>query len=66
MYTLLKVSYDSLPSDTFKSCLLYCSLCPEDYSICKRELIDCWIGEGFLYDCDKAEQKTEDTALSAY
>ncbi|TXG69287.1 hypothetical protein EZV62_004222 [Acer yangbiense] len=48
VYSLLKFSYDSLASDTLRSCLLYCSLFPEDYKIKIRDLIDCWIGEGFF------------------
>ncbi|XWS11826.1 hypothetical protein CRYUN_Cryun37aG0034300 [Craigia yunnanensis] len=48
MYPKLKFSYDCLPDDTVRSCFLYCSLYPEDFLIEKRELIDCWIGEGFL------------------
>ncbi|KAI9161388.1 hypothetical protein LWI28_016865 [Acer negundo] len=48
VYCLLKFSYDRLPSDVYRSCFLYCSLFPEDYCITKRDLIDCWIGEGFL------------------
>ncbi|KAJ4718292.1 NBS-LRR type disease resistance protein [Melia azedarach] len=48
VYPLLKFSYDNLPSDTARSCFLYCSLFPEDYSIFKNDLIECWIGEGFL------------------
>ncbi|KAJ0075499.1 hypothetical protein Patl1_34332 [Pistacia atlantica] len=52
VYPLLKFSYDSLSSDTVRTCFLYCSLFPEDYSISRRHLIDCWIGEGFLKDHD--------------
>ncbi|KAJ7955916.1 Disease resistance protein [Quillaja saponaria] len=48
VFTLLKFSYDNLERDTFKLCLLYCSLFPEDYSIEKEQLIEYWIGEGFL------------------
>ncbi|TYJ47849.1 hypothetical protein E1A91_A01G020400v1, partial [Gossypium mustelinum] len=48
MYPKLKFNYDSLPDETFRSCLLYCSLYPEDYLIEKDELVDCWIGEGLL------------------
>ncbi|KAK0596959.1 hypothetical protein LWI29_020525 [Acer saccharum] len=48
VYSRLKFSYDSLASDTLRSCLLYCSLFPEDYEIEKRDLIDFWIGEGFF------------------
>ncbi|KAL5825211.1 hypothetical protein ACOSQ3_021274 [Xanthoceras sorbifolium] len=38
VYSLLKFSYDCLPSDIYISCFL----------ISKRDLIDCWISEGFL------------------
>ncbi|KAH9715200.1 putative disease resistance protein [Citrus sinensis] len=48
VYSILKFSYDSLQNDTIRSCFLYCCLYPEDYSIPKWDLIDCWIGEGFL------------------
>ncbi|XP_022724171.1 LOW QUALITY PROTEIN: probable disease resistance protein At1g15890 [Durio zibethinus] len=48
VYPLLKFSFDSLPNDMFRTCLLYCSLFSEDYQIDKDELIDFWIGEGFL------------------
>ncbi|KAH9715227.1 putative disease resistance protein [Citrus sinensis] len=48
VYPLLKFSFDSLSSDVLRFCLLYCSLFPEDYHIGKIELIECWIGEGFL------------------
>ncbi|XVE80426.1 hypothetical protein DITRI_Ditri14bG0138600 [Diplodiscus trichospermus] len=48
VYPLLKFSYDSLPNDMIRTCLLYCSLFSEDYEIIKEELIDLWIGEGFL------------------
>ncbi|KAK9191219.1 hypothetical protein WN943_019830 [Citrus x changshan-huyou] len=48
VYPLLKFSYDCLPNDAIRSCFLYCCLYPEDYSIYKRDLIDCWICEGFL------------------
>ncbi|KAJ0043597.1 hypothetical protein Pint_19172 [Pistacia integerrima] len=55
VYTLLKFSYDSLPSDKIRSCLLYCCLYPEDFLISKQQLIDCWIGEGFLDDSNRSE-----------
>ncbi|XP_026379441.1 probable disease resistance protein At5g63020 [Papaver somniferum] len=44
----MKFSYDNLPTEKLKSCFLYCSLYPEDYSIIKVDLIRLWIGEGFL------------------
>ncbi|KAL5755708.1 hypothetical protein ACOSQ2_020454 [Xanthoceras sorbifolium] len=48
VFARLKFSYDRLPSDVYRTCFLYCSLFPEDYRISKRDLIDCWISEGFL------------------
>lgn len=54
VHPLLKFSYDSLPDDTIRSCLLYCTLFPEDYIIRKSKLIDCWIGEGFLDQYDRS------------
>ncbi|XVF11416.1 hypothetical protein REPUB_Repub08aG0025800 [Reevesia pubescens] len=48
VYPLLKFSYDFLPNDLFRKCLLYCSLFSEDEEISKEKLIDFWIGEGFL------------------
>ncbi|KAK9229445.1 hypothetical protein WN944_022407 [Citrus x changshan-huyou] len=53
VYPLLKFSYDSLQNDTVRSCFLYCCLYPEDYGILKWDLIDCWIGEGFLGESDR-------------
>ncbi|KAL6335135.1 hypothetical protein AAG906_027195 [Vitis piasezkii] len=40
--------YDHLDNDTVKSCFLYCSLFPEDHEIWNGNLIELWIGEGFL------------------
>ncbi|XP_006427324.2 disease resistance protein RFL1 [Citrus clementina] len=53
VYPLLKFSYDSLQNDTIRSCFLYCCLYSEDYGILKWDLIDCWIGEGFLGESDR-------------
>ncbi|KDO52318.1 hypothetical protein CISIN_1g048813mg, partial [Citrus sinensis] len=59
VYPLLKFSYDSLPGDTIRSCLLYCCLYPEDYCISKENLIDCWIGEGFLTERDRFGEQNQ-------
>ncbi|XP_054815830.1 probable disease resistance protein At5g63020 [Prosopis cineraria] len=48
VFSILKFSYDQLPDETHKNCFLYCALYPEDYEIGVHELIDKWIGEGFL------------------
>ena len=52
LYSVLEWSYDKLPSDTIKSCFIYCSLFPEDHEICCDQLIELWIGEGFLDEFD--------------
>ncbi|KAJ4718283.1 Disease resistance protein [Melia azedarach] len=52
VYSRLKFSYDFLPSDTTRFCLLYCSLFPEDYKINTEDLIDCWICEGIFDQYD--------------
>ncbi|GMN58827.1 hypothetical protein TIFTF001_027921 [Ficus carica] len=45
---LLKFSYDNLESEKVRSCFLYCALFPEDDMIERNDLIDLWMGEGFL------------------
>ncbi|KFK40578.1 hypothetical protein AALP_AA2G014400 [Arabis alpina] len=45
---LLKYSYDNLMEEHYKSCLLYCALFPEDYSILKERLIEYLICEGII------------------
>ncbi|KAJ4718287.1 NBS-LRR type disease resistance protein [Melia azedarach] len=47
-YPRLKFSYDNLPNEKIGSCFLYCSLYPEDFKIPKDDLIEFWMGEGFL------------------
>ncbi|KAJ4718435.1 NBS-LRR type disease resistance protein [Melia azedarach] len=54
VYSLLKFSYDSLPNQNIRSCLLYCSLFPEDFLIEKIKLIDFWMGEGLLNETDSS------------
>ncbi|KAK4252829.1 hypothetical protein QN277_010976 [Acacia crassicarpa] len=48
VFSILKLSYDQLPNDTHKKCFLYCASYPEDYEIRATDIIDKWIGEGFL------------------
>ncbi|KAL3528803.1 hypothetical protein ACH5RR_008125 [Cinchona calisaya] len=52
VFHVLKFSYDSLHDDVTKSCFLYCCIFPEDYDILSVDLVELWIGEGFLDDFD--------------
>lgn len=49
-FNVLKLSYDSLSDDITRSCFIYCSIFSEHHEIRKGELIEHWIGEGFLDD----------------
>ena len=48
MFERSKWSYDSLEGNNIKSCFLYCSLFPEDFSIEISELVNYWKAEGLI------------------
>ncbi|XP_034696126.1 probable disease resistance protein At1g61300 [Vitis riparia] len=48
LFHRLKVSYDRLSDNAIKSCFTSCSLFSEDWEISNENLIEYWIGEGFL------------------
>ncbi|CAD6257535.1 unnamed protein product [Miscanthus lutarioriparius] len=52
MKRILLLSYFDLPHD-LKSCLLYLSVFPEDYSIDCRQLILLWVAEGLIPGQDR-------------
>ncbi|PKI33157.1 hypothetical protein CRG98_046476 [Punica granatum] len=54
--SVLEFSYEALPNETQKKCFLYCSIFPEDYVYRMDELIDLWMGEGFLSECDGSHE----------
>ncbi|KAH7674492.1 P-loop containing nucleoside triphosphate hydrolase protein [Dioscorea alata] len=51
-FHVLKISYDSLATESLKQCFLYCSLWGEDVAIDTNDLIECWMGHGLLDDFD--------------
>ncbi|GMN64793.1 hypothetical protein TIFTF001_033873 [Ficus carica] len=52
VFPLLKFSYDSLESEKVRPCFFYCALFPDDASILRDDLINLWMGEGFLGEYD--------------
>ncbi|XVF78130.1 hypothetical protein PTKIN_Ptkin14bG0104700 [Pterospermum kingtungense] len=48
----LQFSFDHLKDEKVKHCFLYCALYPEDFPIRKKDLIECWIDEGFIDEMD--------------
>ncbi|OQU84002.1 hypothetical protein SORBI_3005G212600 [Sorghum bicolor] len=59
----LYLSYDQLPQN-LKQCFLYCALYPEDWIMCRDDLVRFWIAEGFVEM--KENQLMEDTAEQYY
>ncbi|KAL5802617.1 hypothetical protein ACOSQ4_030922 [Xanthoceras sorbifolium] len=55
VYKSLKWSYDSLEGENTKSCFLYCSLFPEDFSIEVNELVRYWLAEGLIDEQENYE-----------
>ncbi|XP_038988003.1 probable disease resistance protein At5g63020 [Phoenix dactylifera] len=50
LFRILQLSYDSLRDDTTRQCFLSCCLWPEDDSLWKDNLIECWMGLGLIDD----------------
>lgn len=52
----LMLSYKKLSTDQLKHCISYCSLYPKNHFIRKEELIQYWIGEGFITGFESLEK----------
>ncbi|KAL9661086.1 hypothetical protein QQ045_025906 [Rhodiola kirilowii] len=56
VYLPIKMSYNSLPSNLYKWCFLFCAMYPESSLIRINELIFCWFGDGLLDDRQTLEE----------
>ncbi|KAI5557767.1 hypothetical protein BDE02_18G125400 [Populus trichocarpa] len=54
---ILRFSFDHLSSPSLKKCFAYCFIFPKDFEIEREELIQLWMGEGFL---GPSNQRMED------
>uniref|UniRef100_A0A0E0CWY9 Uncharacterized protein n=1 Tax=Oryza meridionalis TaxID=40149 RepID=A0A0E0CWY9_9ORYZ len=59
MLRVLKVSYDYLPTTTMQECFLTCCLWPEDYSIEREKLVECWLGLGLIAGSGSIDDNVE-------
>ncbi|VAI00401.1 unnamed protein product [Triticum turgidum subsp. durum] len=48
----LQLGYTELPHHMLKTCLLYCSVYPENYPFHMNDLVMRWVAEGFIYKED--------------
>ncbi|VAI68314.1 unnamed protein product [Triticum turgidum subsp. durum] len=56
----LQLGYADLPHHMLKTCLLYCSVYPENYPFHMNDLVMRWVAEGFTYKEDIAKGYLEE------
>ncbi|KAG9441693.1 hypothetical protein H6P81_017547 [Aristolochia fimbriata] len=54
-FTALRICYQNFPASS-KLCFRYCSLFPRDYWHLESELVELWIGEGYIQDDECRER----------
>ncbi|KAL8522360.1 hypothetical protein ACS0TY_012486 [Phlomoides rotata] len=59
VFGILKFSYDNLHDDVIRSCFIHCCIYPEDHEILIDDLLELWIGEGFLDEYDDIHDARE-------
>ncbi|XP_027118684.1 disease resistance protein At4g27190-like [Coffea arabica] len=64
LFKAFEFSYNNLPGDDFRKCLLYGALFPPDYQIDKDYLTECWISEQFISAIELAGAETNVQELS--
>ncbi|GKV02148.1 hypothetical protein SLEP1_g14617 [Rubroshorea leprosula] len=58
--SVLKMSFDRLPSSFLKKCFSYCSIFPKDAVIFKDDLIQLWMAQGFVHRSNGGLVEMED------
>ncbi|KAF7105599.1 hypothetical protein CFC21_106388 [Triticum aestivum] len=58
----LELGYYDLPHHMLKTCLLYCSVYPENYPFHMNDLVMRWVAEGFTYKEDVAKDYLKELA----
>ncbi|XP_065867666.1 putative disease resistance protein RGA1 [Euphorbia lathyris] len=56
---VLKLSYDHLPV-YLRQCFAYCSIFPKGYCICKDQLIQLWMAQGYVVTSSSGNQNLEE------
>ncbi|WCJ39175.1 Disease resistance protein RGA2 [Euphorbia peplus] len=56
---VLKLSYDNLPV-YLRQCFAYCSIFPKGYCICKDQLIQLWMAQGYVTSSSGNNQNLEE------
>ncbi|RWR94583.1 putative disease resistance protein isoform X1 [Cinnamomum micranthum f. kanehirae] len=59
VFSCLMFSYNRLRNDRIKDCFLYCALYPEDYKIHTEQLIENWVGEGWIDEMEYTERERD-------
>ncbi|XVF78097.1 hypothetical protein PTKIN_Ptkin14bG0101400 [Pterospermum kingtungense] len=55
IFECLIYSYERLGDPRIQNCFLYCALYPEDHAIKRRELIEKWIDEKLIDECESRQ-----------